>query len=151
MGWSSAITPTGTFVGVIDMGAYRDQLQTGSVNVQINDDTGFDWAMYVATVATPIADAIGPSVFIDGGGTVTVDSSISPIRSLQIGGASAGNLRLKNAATIDVNSDFDQLANGTLTVELSATTSIGTLIEAAGSTDLAGMLAIQLASGFTPR
>ena len=118
--------------------------------MQINDDTGLDWAMYVVTVATPIADPNGPSVFIDGGGTVTVDSSISPVRNLQIGGASAGNLRLKNAATIDVNSDFDQFANGTLTVELSATTSIGTLIEAAGSIDLAGTLAIQLASGFTP-
>jgi hypothetical protein len=150
LGWSSAITPTGTFVGVIDMGAYRDQLQTGAVNVQLNDDAGLDWAMYVVTVATPLADPNGPSVFIDGGGIATVDSSISPVRNLQIGGASASNMRLKNAATIDVNNDFDQFANGTLTVELSAASSIGTLIEVAGSIDLAGTLAIQLASGFAP-
>jgi hypothetical protein len=150
LGWSSTITPTGTFVGVIDMGAFRDQLQTGAVNVQLNDDAGLDWAMYVATVATPLADPNGPSVFIDGGGTVTVDSSINPVRNLQIGGTSAGNIRIGNAATIDVNSDFDQLANGTLMVELSAATSSGTLIEAAGSIDLAGTLTIQLASDFIP-
>ena len=39
IGWSSQINASGTFVGVLDMGGYLDQMQTGSVNVQINDDT----------------------------------------------------------------------------------------------------------------
>ncbi len=150
MGWDTEITPTGTFVGVIDLGTFRDQLQTGSVNVQINDDAGLDWAMYVITVTTPIADPIGPSVFIDGGGSVTVDSPINPLRALQIGGPSTGDLRLKSAVNIEINDDFVQLANGTLTVELSATSLTTPSIEAFGEAELAGTLIVQLASGFTP-
>jgi hypothetical protein len=150
MGWSSQISTSGTFVGVIDMGAYRDKLQSGLVNVQINNDTGADWAMYVATVATPIADAIGPSVFIDGAGTATVDSAISPLGSLQIGGVSSGTLRLQAPASISIANDFDQLANGTLAVVVSASTPTAALLNVSGSADLAGMLAVEVAAGFTP-
>jgi hypothetical protein len=150
LGWTSQINTSHTFVGVLDLGGDLEKLQSGAVNVQINDDTGADWAMYVATVATPIADSAGPNVFIDGGGIATLDSSGVLLRSLQIGGSQPSQLRLKGSATIDINNDFDVLANGTLTIELNSSTTSLPLIEATGSADLAGRLSVQLAPGFTP-
>ena len=74
-GWSGQINATTPFVGVIDMGQYLEQLQAGSVNVQLSDDVGMDWALYAVTVATPKSDPVGAAVFLDGG-SVLVDTVI---------------------------------------------------------------------------
>ena len=79
LGWDAKINTSDTFVGVVDMGDYLDKLQSGSVNVRLNDDTGLDWAMYVVTVATPMSDSTGPSVFLDRAGTVSVNAALPPL------------------------------------------------------------------------
>ena len=56
LGWDAHLAPSQTFVGILDLGSQLAQLQSGSINVQINDDTGLDWALYAATVATPRSD-----------------------------------------------------------------------------------------------
>jgi hypothetical protein len=83
LGWASQINTTTPFVGVIDMGAYRNQLQSGQVNVQVGSRTGVDWAMYRATLAAPIVDATGPRVFLDRGGRAILNSSIAAVGQLQ--------------------------------------------------------------------
>src|SRR6185295_6850159 len=111
VGWDTKINSTSTFVGAIDMGPFLDQMQSGNVNVQINDDTGLDWAMYVATVATPMTDPTGPSVFLDRGGMATVNSALSPVRALNLGGSGAGNLKFQGVGSIEVREAYAQLAN----------------------------------------
>jgi hypothetical protein len=150
VGWNTQVTTTSTFVGVVDLGGFLTELQSSSTNVQLNDDAGLDWAMYLVAVATPIADTVGPHVFLDRGGSVTLSAPVSPVNSLQIGGAEAGSLRMSGGSTLDINSSFSQLANGTLTVELSSATPNGPLIEVTQNASLAGGLVIQLASGFAP-
>ena len=149
IGWASQINASGTFVGAIDMGAYLDQMQTGSVNVQINDDTAVDWGMYVVTVAKPVVDSAGPTVFLDGGGNAIVNSSLTGINSLQVGGTNSGNLQLQGAGSVQVADTFSQVANGSVTLELSAS-SLGHSIVQAKVANLDGVLNIQLASGYTP-
>jgi hypothetical protein len=127
-----------------------DQLQGGSVNVQMNDDTGLDWALYVVTVATPISDPTGPTVFLDGGGIATVDTAIPAVREVRIGGNSGGHLRVEDAGQFDVSGDYVQLADGTLTLELNASSLASPMIQVAGDAQLAGTLAVELASGFAP-
>ena len=87
--------PRSSFVGVVDMGGFLDEMQSGNVNVRVNDDTGVDWAMYVATVATPLSGATRATVFIDGGSNVTVDAAIAPLEHLQVGGGAGGELDLR--------------------------------------------------------
>jgi hypothetical protein len=150
IGWDTEVTPGGTFVGVMDMGQFLEELQTGSVNVQLNDDTGVDWAYYIATVATPVADPVGPSVFLASGGTTTVSSAISGIGALAVGGAADGELRLEPAGRIDIGGDYVQLANGSLALELGAGSLSGVLVEVADEAQLAGTLSVELAPGYTP-
>ncbi len=50
LSWGASVLPTGSFVGVVDMGRVSRPAQR-AMNVRVNDDTGVDWAMYVATVA----------------------------------------------------------------------------------------------------
>ena len=150
LGWGTTINPSDTFVGVVDLGIYLGQLQSGSVNVQTNDDTGIDWAMYVVTVATPINDQNGPTVFLDGGGIVTANSIIGPLHALQIGGTNTGELRIESAGSINLGDDFVQMENGTLTLELNANTPSDSLIDVGAVADLNGTLTVGLASGFTP-
>jgi hypothetical protein len=135
---------------VIDLGSFLSEMQSGSVNVQINDDTGVDWAYYSVTVATPITDQSGPAVFLDGGGIATVESAISGLRSLQIGGLTNGQLRLEPSGTIEIADDFDQFANGTLTMELDASSLAEPIVDVADEAHLAGTLAVELSAGFTP-
>jgi hypothetical protein len=137
-------------VGVVDMGQFLEELQTGSVNVQLNDDTGVDWAYYIATVATPVADPVGPSVFLASGGTATVSSAISGIGALAVGGAATGELRLEPAGRIDIGGGYVQLANGSLALELGAGSLTGVLVEVADEAQLAGTLSVELAPGYTP-
>jgi hypothetical protein len=150
VGWDAEIGPAGTFVGVIDMGTFLDEMQSGSVNVQINDDTGLDWAYYIVTVATPIADPLGPTVLLDGGGSATIDSLITGIHELQVGGAAAGELRIEPAGRIDIGNDYVQLANGSLALELGAGSLTGVLVDVADVAQLAGTLSVELAPGYTP-
>src|SRR4051812_8991669 len=137
LGWDSKINSTSTTVGVIDLGSYLDQLQTGSVNVQINDDTAADWGMYVVTIAKPVADSVGPTVFLDGGGSSVVSSAITGLRAVQIGGANSGNLQIQASGTVHLGQDYVQLLNGSLSVELNASTLSHTIIQA-DSADLGG-------------
>jgi hypothetical protein len=150
LGWSSAVNASETFVGVVDMGEYLDKLQTGAVNVQLNDDTGLDWAMYVATVATPIASATGPVVYLDGGGTTVVDTAIAGIGAVAVGGAGEGTLELRGDGALTIQTDYMQLPNGTLRMELGAESLAGAVISASDDAVLAGDLEIEFASGFVP-
>ena len=150
VGWDAEITPADTFVGVIDLGVFLNQMQNGSVNVQVNDDTGVDWASYVVTVATPISDPSGPAVFLDGGGVATIDSPISGLRALQVGGATAGQLRIEPSGAVDIFDDFVQLANGTLTLAISESGLTEPFVQIADEAHLAGMLSIESAVGFMP-
>jgi hypothetical protein len=150
IGWNAGITPGDMFVGVIDLGYYLDEMQAGSVNFQLNDDTGIDWAYYMATVATPIGDSNGPAVFLDGGGTATVSTEISGLSNLQIGGQQASELRVEASGAINLTEDFVQLANGSLTLELDATSNSGPIIEVAGDAHVAGTLSVDLSDGYTP-
>ena len=136
-------------MGVIDLGSYLDQMQSGSVNVQINDDTAADWGMYVVTVAKPIADAVGPTIFLDGGGTSIVNSAITGLRAMQVGGASTGNLQIQASGTVHFGEDYVQLANGSLSLELNASTLGHSIIQADGA-ELDGVLNVQLLAGYTP-
>jgi hypothetical protein len=150
LNWDTQISASDTFVGVLDLGGHLDQLQSGSVNVQLNDDTGVDWALYVPTIATPISDADGPTVFIDGGGIATVNAAIPAVRALQIGGGLGGALRVESTGRIEVNEDFIQLADGALTVQLSAASLVHPIIDVADTAQLAGTLAVELSDGFMP-
>lgn len=86
LGWDTHINTAGTFVGVLDLGTFLDQLQSGSVNVQLNDDTGLDWAIYTIAVATPRGEGNDTQVFIEAGSVVTVDTAVNPIGELSIDG-----------------------------------------------------------------
>jgi len=132
------------------MGLYLDQLQSGSVNVQINDDTGVDWALYVATVATPLAGAGGAMVFVDGGGSVTLDAAIAPLDGLQVGGGAGGELVLRDAAAVSVVGDYLQIDNGTLRVELNDAFLGGPMIDVANLAMLDGKLEVELAPDYVP-
>ena len=125
-------------------------MQSGSVNVQINDDTAADWGMYVVTVAKPVADAVGPTVFLDGGGTSIVNST--DYRT----SCHAGRwrklpaiLQFQASGTVHLGEDYVQLANGSLSLELNASTLSHSIIQADGA-ELDGVLNVQLASGYTP-
>lgn len=150
LGWNSEVNASETFVGVVDMGAYLDKLQSGAVNVQLNDDTGLDWAMYVAIVATPIASATGPVVYLDGGGTTVVDAAIGGVGALAVGGAGEGTLALRDDGALAIQTDYAQLPNGTLRMEISNAFPAGAAIAVADDAMLAGELAIELAAGFAP-
>ena len=93
LGWSSQINATTPFVGAIDLGPYLDQLQSGNVNVWLSDNTGVDWAIYTAAVATPKSDPLGAAVFLDGG-AVRVDAAMAPLAVLQNGGPASSELTL---------------------------------------------------------
>lgn len=149
LGWDTQINTAGTFVGVLDLGGSLDQLQDGSVNVQLNDDTGLDWAIYTVAVATPQGDASGISVFVDGGGTVTVDSAVGPVGELQVGALGSGTLRIASAGAVDVDGDYLQSPSGLLSVELAGASLFGT-VDVLGAASLGGGLEIDLEDSFEP-
>jgi hypothetical protein len=150
VGWDSEINQADTFVGVVDLGVFLDQLQNGSVNVQLNDDTGVDWASYVVTVAMPANDPIGPAVYLDGGGTATIDSAVAGIGSLEVGGAAGGGLRIEPAGTLELSGDYVQLASGSLTLALSGSAMADAPIQIDDEAQLAGTLIVESAIGFMP-
>jgi hypothetical protein len=118
LGWASQLNPTVPFVGVIDMGQYLDQLQSGSVNVWLSDNAAVDWASYSVTVAKLKADPVGAMVFLDGG-SVLVDSPVTPVGGLQNGGSDvASQLKIASTGRLEVSQDFAQSENGSLLVEV---------------------------------
>ncbi len=149
LGWQSQVTPSGTFVGVLDLGGFRNQLQSGNVNVQVSNDTGADWALYTATVAKAIGDASGATAWIDKGGSVTVSTAIGPIGDVLVGGDGAGTLTLTAAGGLEVASDYTQFADGVLNLSIGGASNYGAL-EVGGVATLAGTLDVELLSGFVP-
>lgn len=127
LGWDSQINSSATFVGVLDLGSSLDHLQSGSVNVQINDDTGLDWALYTVTVATPRGDSSQNAVFIEAGSTVMVDSPVDSIEVLS----------------------FD--STGALAIDLGGTglNDYGS-VDVLGTANLDGELVVSLSGGFQP-
>jgi hypothetical protein len=87
-------------------------------------------------------------VFLDQGGTVTLDSSAPSIGQLTLGGTGSGHLQLASTATLDIGENFSQSAGGTLAIELddfiSGSLSVG------GTASLAGTLQISLDTGYSP-
>jgi hypothetical protein len=105
--------------------------------------------MYVVTIAKPVADALGPTIFLDGGGTAVVNSAITGLRAVQVGGASTGNLQIQASGSVHLGEDYVQLTNGSLSLELNASTLSHSIIQADGA-ELDGVLNVQLTSGYTP-
>ena len=132
------------------MGQYLDQLQTGSVNVQLSDDVGIDWALYAVTVATPKSDPVGAAVFLDGG-SVLVDAVIAPIASLAVGGDDGGELTLGQFGRLTINDDYVQTAGGALSIEVGGSNAgqFGKLA-VVGQAMLDGDFQIRSVNGFAP-
>ncbi len=151
LGWDTEINSTDTFVGIVDLGAFLDEMQSGSVNVQINDDTGLDWAVYTVAVATPSNDPTNTSVFIDGGGTVTVDSAVGPVGQLSLGASGTGTLVVKGSGVVDVDGSFSQSATGSLAIEITgdAMGQYGAM-DILGDASLDGALDVTLGGLFEP-
>jgi hypothetical protein len=151
MGWDTSLTGGETFVGVVDLGAFTNELQSGAVNVQINDDTAVDWALYTITVASPIGSPSNATVLIDGGGRTQVSTAITGVDELTVGGSSPGELAVASTGSVLVNDVYEQASNGTLQVELAgqgpgehgALTVIGDVL-------LDGALEVVLDGLFTP-
>jgi hypothetical protein len=152
LGWSGQIDPTTPLVGVIDMGHYLDQLQSGSVNVWLSNNTAVDWAVYAVTVATPKEnDPVGAMVFLEGG-IVTVDVQVTPVGGLQNGSPeSTSELRIASTGVLAVSHDFAQLANSSLTLEIAGPNvgEVGTLT-IGDEAFLDGALGIELVDGYIP-
>ena len=151
LGWASQVNATNPYVGVIDLGGRLDKLQTGSVNVALSDDVGVDWATYAATVATPLVDAAGPSVFIDSG-SLTVNTVINSIGMLRNGGLGGPTqLTVSSTGRLNIIDDFTQVSTAALTIGISGLASgqYG-VIAPADQASLAGSLKIELAGGFIP-
>jgi len=151
LGWASQVNANTPFVGVLDMGGYLDKLQSGAINVQIANQTGVDWAMYVASVATPLSDPIGARIFLDAGGRTLLDHVATAVGSVQIGGDGNGHLRIGHQALLPVTSNLSQSSNGTLQVEIggTATGQFGRL-QIGGQAQLGGALQVTLVNDFTP-
>jgi hypothetical protein len=150
LGWASQVNISTPYVGVIDMGPYLDAMQSGNVNVWINDDTSVDWAIYTTTVATPLADPVGPAVFLDGG-SVRVDGPVSPIGSLVNGGVANSSLTIAHGNNLSVNGDYEQEPNGTLKIEI-AGAAVGQFgkFTIGNEALLEGTLVLELMNGYQP-
>ena len=149
MGWDTQINTTETFVGVIDLGTTTllPILNNDSqLSVQVNDDTGVDWAMLSMTVL--IDSGLGAAdAVLDAGGTVTVDSSVAPVKSLII---SNSTLRLDPGAALSVQANLDAAGGGA--VLAFGVDAVGTsMLDVAGAADLAGAtIDMELFAGFMP-
>lgn len=144
LGWDSQISNSATYVGVLDLGGDLDHLQSGNVNVQINDDTGLDWALYTVTVATPRNDNLAIRVMLDGESDITLDT-IASIGELTLGVSSPAALAITSEGQLNIADAFIQDANGTLQLEIGE--SFGTPIQVGGLASLAGALEVILPTG----
>lgn len=149
LGWDNQINSSEAFVGVADLGPYTSELQTGSVNVQVNDDTAVDWALYTITVASPIAGGGAASVVVDGGGQATVDLTIAGVNHLTVGGDSSGHLAILATGQLQVTGNYTQPSSGMLGIEL-ANAGQPEAIAVGGDALIGGDLTISAAMGFDP-
>ncbi len=149
IGWDTQINSSEAFVGLLDLGNSLSELQSGSVNVQISDNTNVDWALYTITVAKPVASpTIAPSVIIDGGGTVILANNVGSVASLSLGATSAGTLFLSQSGSLTVIDEYTQTADGSLIMVIGSSSS--SLLSIDGEATLDGEIEVQLASGFAP-
>jgi hypothetical protein len=150
LGWASQINVATPFVGVVDMGPYLGQLQTGAVNVWVSDNTRPDWAIYTAAVATPKADPLGADVVLSGG-QVRVEGLVAPIGSLQNGGAASSQLTLAPGGLVTVNGDLVQAAGGSMVFEIggSSVSQFGR-VAVGDEAQLAGRFDLRTVNGFSP-
>ncbi|MEO0531522.1 MAG: hypothetical protein AAF266_13250, partial [Planctomycetota bacterium] len=143
--WDTQIGPSEAFVGVIDLGSKIDQLQSGSVNVQINDDTATDWALYTVTVASAAGSSDTAAVLLENGGEATIDSDVGAIASLAV--ADAG-LHLAEGGQLAVLGSYAQSPAGVFSVTL-GDADAGQL-DVAGLAMLDGSIEVRLAGGYEP-
>ncbi len=147
LGWDTQINNTDPFVGLVDLGSSLENLQTGQVNVHLNDDVGVDWAMYVISVATPVADAQEAAVTIASGEAI-VDSSLGNVGSINVGDNFDGTLGIDVGGQLNVVGEYEQFSGGTLRFEVDNSASGSLSLQ--GQATLAGELEISLATGFSP-
>lgn len=145
LGWDTQINASERFVGVLDLSPFLADLQTGDVNVQVNDDSGVDWALYTATVATPLADGTLPEVFVASGGQATVDSAVEPVELLSL---INGTLKVASTGEITIANGFSIGIGASLAVELDATDFAALAV--ANNAAFFGGLDVTLADGFQP-
>jgi hypothetical protein len=151
LGWSTQLNTPTPFVGVVDMGSYLDQMQSGSVNVWLSDNAGVDWAIYTVAVATPKVDPIGAMVFLDSG-SVTVSSHVTPIGGLQNGGPEMPSaLTITATGRLEVSQDFAQDAGSSLAVQIGGASAgeFGQLV-IGDQALLAGSLSLEVVGGYEP-
>ena len=151
MGWDTGLAGGQPFVGVVDLGVFTDELQSGAVNVQVNDDTSVDWAIYTIAVAKPTSSPSDATVFITGGGQAIVDSVITGVAELTVGGSSAGSLAIAPSGALAITDGYQQLSNGALQIEIGGDQSgeFGA-ISLTGDAQLDGELLVVLQPGFAP-
>jgi hypothetical protein len=150
LGWASQVNPNTPFVGFIDLGPYLEELQRGTVNLQLSDDVAMDWAVHTVAVATPKSDGTRPRVFIDHG-SLLVTTHEARAEFLQNGGPAASQLTIAPTGRITVDGDFVQMPNGTLAIGIGGvgTSQFGSL--AVGDVAaLAGTLKLELTGAFVP-
>ena len=148
MGWDTQINTTDTFVGMIDLGTNTllPILNNDSqLSVQVNDDTGVDWAMLAITVLVD-KGAGAADVILDAGGTVTVDSTVDAVNTLNI---SNSTLRVEPGAGLDILIDFDTDTDAVIAFGID--NSGASLLDVAGDADLAdATIDLDLLAGFVP-
>ena len=148
LGWDTQINTTETFVGVIDLGSgtLLPILNNDSqLSVQLNDDTGLDWAMLSLTVLTDNGQGAA-DVVLTSGGTITVDASVEPAKSLTIENS---NLYMTPTGNLSVLQDMDASSNAGLTFGINAG-GAGNM-DILGHADLTGTtIDLELLGSFTP-
>lgn len=145
LGWDTEIGPSEAFVGVIDLGGNLDDLQSGSINVQINDDTATDWALYTVTVASSAGASDTARVLIEGGGEATLDADVGSIAALTI---TDSGLHLTEDGRLNVLQQYVQSPAGVLSVTVGD--AAGGRLNVDGTATLDGEIELRTASGYTP-
>lgn len=144
LGWDGQVQAGEPFVGVLDLGGATEQLQTGSVNVQVNDDTGVDWALYTVTVAQATGPQGAGEVEIAGGESL-ISGDVGSVATL---GVEAGRLRLASGGSVEVLGDYTQAGLGGLEFAVGPSGS-GALV-VGGDATLGGEIELVLDAGYTP-
>lgn len=148
LGWVTPLAGTDPFVGVVDLSPFTDELQTGSVNVQVNDDSAVDWALYTVVVASPLASPEPADVVVAAGGQVLVDTAITNVGNLTVGDTLAGTLEIASMGSLLLSGDYAQAASGTLSLELDAGQAAS--LDVAGGAVISGALEVTLEAGLMP-
>ncbi len=151
MGWDSQINTTDTFVGVIDLGTttllpiLNDDSQ---LSVQINDDTGLDWAMLSMTVLVDNGAGAADVFLNDAQAVLTVDSAVAAVDTLTFG---SGTLRIDPGADLNVLGDLDVVSGGFPLLSFGIDNGGASLLEVDGDADLnVAKIDLDLLGGFVP-